>query len=94
MKEIQNLTIWNNGQFTANRFNLKLISDNLMDTAVFVYELYNYDSTPVDPMKGESQYTLLLTNNLTIDGLDYTNWTGDSLQAYQICATKLNIVLL
>jgi len=94
MKKIQNLTLWVNGQNkTANLFYLRLINDNLKDTAVFNYQLfYEYtDSTQ------HNQQELLIDNTLTIDGQDYIDWGLSSdinTDAFTICANKLNITLL
>lgn len=94
MKKIQNLNLWVNGQNkTANLFYLRLINDNLKDTAVFNYQLF-YEYTDANQF---NQQELLIDNTLTIDGQDYINWGLSSdinTDAFTICANKLNITLL
>lgn len=93
MKEIQNLTLWINGESKiANLFYLILINDNLKDTAVFQYQLFNQYTDA----NGYNQQELLITNNVIIDGIDYENWgnnTNINENAFTICANKLNITL-
>lgn len=91
MKEIQPITIWNKG--TANMFSLKLISDNLKDMAVFVYNLISYNEN-ADIINGESVSNILATGNIEITESDYSNWSGGNDQAFEICAQKLNITII
>ena len=94
MKTIQPITIWANGHPTeANKLNLKLIADNLLDSATFYYELLNYTQKEVNVMLGETEYTSLTEGNLTIEGEDYSNWNGGNNEIYTLCATKLNLIL-
>ena len=90
MKAIESTTIWLNGNTqTATHFNLKIISDNLSDSATFYYELINYDESKIN-----DKYTKLNDGNLTIDGDDYQNWSGNNEQTYILCATNLNLKLI
>jgi hypothetical protein len=90
MKQIQPVQIWYQGQLiNATIFNLYVISDNLIDTAVFYYALY---SGSLDELG-----TLLVSGNLTMSGTDYTNYESSSTSnnfAYSWGATQLNLILL
>jgi uncharacterized protein YcfL len=94
MKKIQNLNLWVNGQNkTANTFFLRLINDNLKDSATFNYQLF-YEYTDAN---GYNQQELLVDNTLTIDGQDYIDWGLSSdinTDAFTICANKLNLTIL
>jgi adenine-specific DNA methylase len=91
MKDIQPITIWNKG--TANKFSLKLISDNLIDSAIFVYELISYNEN-ADVMNGENKYETLVSGNIEIIESDYSNWSGGNSEAYQLCSNKLSITII
>jgi len=94
MKTIQPIQIWANGHPTeANKLNLKLIADNLLDSATFYYELLNYTQKEVNVMLGETECIKLTEGNLTIEGEDYLNWNGGNDEIYTLCATKLNLIL-
>lgn len=94
MKSIQPITIWANGHpIEANKLNLKLIADNLLDSATFYYELLNYTQKEVNVMLGETEYIKLTEGNLTIEGEDYQNWNGGNDEIYTLCTTKLNLTL-
>ena len=85
MKQIQPLTLWVNGQqATATQFSLIIINDNLKDTAIFYYQLFDANTTP------------LLSGNLTMGEPDYDVWGASAdinLAAYQWAASQLNITL-
>jgi hypothetical protein len=85
MKNIQPKQVFFNGIETdATQFNLRIINDNLFDSAVFYYQLFDVNSTP------------LVSGNLTMTNPDYDLWNGVSdinYSAYQWAATKLNITL-
>jgi hypothetical protein len=86
MKQIQPLTLWVNGQQqTATLFNLQSISDNLLDSATFYWQLLDAESVK------------LQDGNLTMDAADYAIWSSAqdvNLAAYQWAASKLNITLV
>ena len=86
MKEIQPISIWYNGQIVqATIFNLTSINDNLLDSAIFYWQLF--DSAKIQISQG----------NLTMGEPDYTNYSSslDSNEyAYQWGATQLNLTLV
>lgn len=86
MKEIQPLTLWVNGtQQIATLFNLLSISDNLLDSATFYWQLLDAESVK------------LQDGNLTMDDADYAIWSSAqdvNLAAYEWAASKLNITLV
>jgi hypothetical protein len=86
MKQIDPITIWVNGQqLTATLFSLIIINDNLLNSAIFYYQLLDADATK------------LADGNLTIVEPDYDVWGSSAdinLAAYQWAATQLNITLV
>tara|TARA_R110002126_G_scaffold87316_2_gene210271 strand:+ start:3044 stop:3304 length:261 start_codon:yes stop_codon:yes gene_type:complete len=86
MKEIQPVSIWYNGQIIqATIFNMTSISDNLIDSATFYWQLF--DATNIQLSQG----------NLTMGGADYTNYSSNpnsNEYAYQWGATQLNLTLV
>ena len=86
MQAIQPLTLWVNGtQQTATLFNLQSISDNLLDSATFYWQLLDAESVK------------LADGNLTMDAADYAIWSSTqdvNLAAYEWAASKLNITLV
>ena len=94
MKQIQPISIWVNGQQqTANQFNLRIVADNLSDTATFYFELINQTIVP-----GSSPInTVLASGNSVLQGQDYTNWNANpdiNTNAYTRIAAKLNLTLI
>jgi hypothetical protein len=85
MKNIQPRIVFFNGVETnATKFNLQIINDNLLNSAVFYYQLFDNNTTP------------LISGNLTMTNPDYDLWNGVSdinYSAYQWAASKLNITL-
>lgn len=85
MKNIQPKQVYYNGiELDATQFSLKIIYDNLFDSAIFSYQLYDANTTP------------LVSGNLTMTNPDYDLWNGDSdinNSAYQWAATSLNLTL-
>lgn len=86
MKEIQPISIWNNGQMVAATiFNMNSISDDLSTTATFFYQLFSAENIQ------------LAQGNLTMDGFDYEAYStspDSNAYAYQWGAEKLNITLV
>ena len=85
MKQIQPLTLWVNGeQKTATLFSLIIINDNLLNSAIFYWQLLDADANK------------LQDGNLTMGEPDYDVWGASAdinLAAYQWAATQLNITL-
>ena len=86
MKEIQPVSIWYNGQMIqATTFNLSSISDNLLNSATFYWQLF--DATKIQVAQG----------NLIMDGFDYEAYStspDSNAYAYQWGAEKLNLTLV
>lgn len=86
MKQIQPISIWNNGQMVAATiFNMNSISDNLSTQAYFYYQLFS--ATNIQLAEG----------NLTMDGFDYEAYStspDSNAYAYQWGAEKLNLTLV
>lgn len=86
MKEIQPVTIWYNGiMVSATLFNMTSISDNLIDTATFYWQLYTIEQIQI------------AQGNLSMIGADYTSYTTSSdsnAYAYEWGAAQLNLTLV
>ena len=85
MKQIQPFTIWVNGQQkTASIFNLIIINDNLLNTAIFYWQIFDADNLK------------LSDGNLTMIEPQYDQWSSQTdvnEWAYEWAATQLNITL-
>lgn len=89
-KAITPVSIWTNGKSEdANVFNMVSISDNLIDTATFYYQLLVSDTT-VDPAN-EAQ---LAQGNLTLGPSEYPNWDGSNEWIMDWAATQLNLTFV
>ena len=90
MKQIQPVQIWYKGQLiNATIFNLYVISDNLIDTAIFYYALY---SGTLDELG-----ILLSSGNITMSGTDYVTYESSPTSnefAYSWGASQLNLILI
>ena len=86
MQNIQPKQVYVNGLETySTLFNLQIINDNLLNTAIFYYQLCDDNKTP------------LVSGNLKMTNPDYDLWNGDSdinYSAYQWAATLLNLTLV
>jgi hypothetical protein len=94
MRKIEPISLWVNGQQKeANTIDLKIVNDNLKDSAVFYYVLLSNTASEDGTMLFES----LAQGNINIFGQDYIDWglTTDVNQwAYEWVAIQLNLVLL
>lgn len=85
MQNIQQVTIWNNGQLeTATQLEVVSVYDDLATTADFRYTLFTADKL------------MLASDRLTISGEDYTAWGASpdiNHAAYAWVAGKLNLTL-
>ena len=89
-KAITPVSIWTNGKSeNANLFSMVSISDNLIDTATFYYQLLASDTT-VDPAT-EAQ---LAQGNLTLGPSEYSNWDGSNEWIMDWAATQLNLTFV
>jgi hypothetical protein len=93
MKQIQPVTIWNNGeQKTANILTAKIVDDNLESSCSFSYELSEGgQATEENPLfKG----ICLVSGNLPMSGENYLDWDNSNEAAYVYIAEKLNLTLI
>jgi hypothetical protein len=93
MKQIQPITIWNNGeQKTASILTAKIIDDNLQSACNFYYELceggQGTEETPL------IQGLCLVNGNVPMTGKDYLDWDNSNEAAYVYIAEKLNLTLI
>jgi hypothetical protein len=86
MKEIQPVSIWYNGSMLpATIFNMYSINDNLVDTAIFYYQLFSATNQQ------------LADGNLTLTGFDYDAYSSSidsNSYAYQWGAAQLKLTLI
>jgi len=86
MKQIQPVSIWYNGSIIlATIFNMTSISDNLIDSATFYYQLFSADNIQ------------LVQGNLTMTGADYTTYSSSTSSnefAYTWGANELKLTLV
>jgi hypothetical protein len=86
MKNIQPKQVYYNGvEINATQFSLSIINDNLLNSSIFYYQLFDANTTP------------LVSGNLTMGEPDYDVWGASAdinLAAYQWAATQLNITLV
>lgn len=86
MKQIQPVSIWQNGvNAQATQLLLVIINDNLSTSATLFYQLLTDEQNAV------------ANGNVIIDGTDYENWgnSGDiNDDAYSIAASKLSLTLV
>ena len=87
MKQIQSINIWKNGnQVQASYLELKVVHDDLKNTAIFYYSLNE-----------TSEGGVITDGNITISEQEYDQW-GENVDinqdAYNIVATKLNLVYI
>lgn len=82
MKTIQPISIWNNGATeSATILNLTCINDNLFDSAIFYFQLFN------------KTLNELSSGNLTMSLPDYTSdWTTNDA-AYNWAAVQLGLTI-
>lgn len=93
MRQIESVTIWNNGQEkTANILTAKIIDDNLQSACNFYYELCEGgQGTEANHL---IQGLCLVTGNVPMSGDDYLAWDNSNEAAYQYIAEKLNLILI
>jgi hypothetical protein len=93
MKQINPVTIWNDGQEkSASILMAKIIDDNLQSSCNFYYELCEGgQGTEENPLiKGIS----LISGNVPMNGQDYLDWDNSNDAAYVYIAEKLNLTLI
>jgi hypothetical protein len=82
MKQIQPISIWQNGQTKeATVLNAYVVSDNLIDTATFYYSLLTDNNEQ------------LSEGNLTMSDEDYTGFVSNDY-AYNWIAKELKLQIL
>jgi len=86
MKNIEPKLVYVNGSnVEATQFDLQSIFDNLLDTAIFSWRLFDANGTP------------LINGELKMVNPDYDLWSDDANinnSAYQWAATLLNLTLV
>jgi hypothetical protein len=86
MKTIQPISIWYNGEMVqATIFNMASVNDNLINTAIFYYQLFS------------SANIQIAQGNLTMEGFDYQAYStspDSNNYAYQWGATQLNLTII
>lgn len=98
--KIQAISSWQNGQEKlGTEFNLRIINDNLTDSASFYYNICSEEVSHLeDEAKVIDSYAQqLVDGNLSISGQDYQDWgkaTDVNLWAYEWAASKLNLTLI
>lgn len=89
-KAIEPVSIWTNGKSeNANLFSMISISDNLLDTATFYYQLLASDTTAEQPTE-----TQLAQGNLTLGPSEYQQWDGSNAWIMDWAAEQLNLTFL
>jgi len=89
-KAINPVSIWSNGQSqNANLFSMISISDNLLDTATFYYQLLAVDATQEQPTQVQ-----LAQGNLTLGPDEYPTWDGSNDWIMNWGATQLNLTFV
>jgi hypothetical protein len=89
-KAINPVSIWSNGKSeNANLFSMISISDNLLDTASFYYQLLASDTT-VEP----ATQVQLAQGNLTLGPDEYPTWDGSNDWIMNWGATQLNLTFV
>lgn len=87
--QIQSVLVNFTDLISANTLTASIIDDNLENSSVVRYNLYNL----IIDESGNSAIQLY-TNTLVITGEDYLNWSGDSTFVYTYIASKIPIILL
>ena len=93
MKQIEQISIWKNGESQeANLLNAYIINDNLATSCTFYYQLCSSgEGTEAMPLViGQS----LAEGNITMSGDDYLNWDDSNDAAYLYIAEKLNLTII
>lgn len=93
MRQIESVTIWNDGQEkTANILTAKIVQDNLETECNFFYELCEGgQGTEEMPLH---QGISLVAGNVLMTGEDYLAWDNSNEAAYVYIAEKLNLTLI
>jgi hypothetical protein len=82
MKKIKSVQIWDNGKIIeATQLQLKAISVQLENSAMFYYGLYSENNN------------ILREGNIFMEGKDYQDWQNDQY-AWDWAAIKLNLEIL
>jgi hypothetical protein len=76
----------------ANILTASIIDDNLTDSCVIRYNLYNLEVSADTPPVYTAQ--LMSTGTLCISGTDYTNWGGINSYVYTYIASQIPIVII
>jgi hypothetical protein len=91
MKQIEPITVWSNGQeVQADGLNAYVVSDNLLNQAVFYYGIGEvvYYLEPASP-----SVNVLASGQLTMTGQDYADWQTNQY-AWDWVAQQLNLTIV
>lgn len=92
MKQIQPVSIWDNGQIYQAKFlDAYVIKDDLSTFAIFWWGLFSEVAEPGTKGQQVSQ------GNLTMNGQDYINWNTNpdiNADAYTWIAAQLNLTII
>ena len=82
MKIIQPISIWNNGaDQSATILNLRCINDNMFNSAIFTYQLF------------DAEIVTISSGELTMIEPDYTTDWGSNDSAYNWAALQLGLTI-
>lgn len=94
MKTIEPIQIWSNGKNkTATILSAKIVSDDLINSCIFYWSLF--EQNPVDPeVPTGPSYITLAQGSIDMNGEDYQNWDGSNDAAYSFIAGKINVTIV
>lgn len=93
MKQIEPITIWNNGEEkTASILKAKIVDDNLQSFCNFYYELCEGGQGTEETAL--MQCLCLVNGIVPMTGENYLDWDNSNEAAYVYIAEKLNLTLI
>ena len=95
--KIKAISSWQNGQEKlGTEFNLRIINDNLLDSATFYYNICSEEVSHLEEeVKVIDSYAQqLVDGNLIMTPDEYLKWDNSNEGAYVWAADKLNLVLI
>jgi len=93
MKQIQEITIWNNGkQNIGSILNASIVNDNLESSCYFSYQICEagQGTEEMPLMVG----LILAQGNVSLSGEEYLEWDGNNDYAYSYIANELNLTII
>ena len=100
--KIQPIKIWQEGvEKTGNFIEARIVSDNLLNFALFYWEIYQFEKIVSNANTDEESIgdvkNVLSSGNISISGSDYDAWGSSAdvnLAAYQYICSELNLTLI